>query len=1788
MYTTTDVFNNAILGDNRKFLAKIRVGETEITEGIISIKHMMQSCSTTNITVGGAVSSYVEIEMWKPEVQLQGTEIEVSIGVYVSEESIEWVPLGLFSVQQNENDDGLLKFTAYDRIKSKLSYAYFSDLTYPVDGIQVLKEISRKTGVPIDTTGLPSGVMISQRTVITENGVDENGNSISKITSENPFNGYSYREALGYIAMLYCKFAVADRDGTIRFKWYTDVDYDINTDMYYDDLKVPENEFSVGQISCSGYNATFSVGTGEENIKLENPVMTQERLEYIYNQIKGFHFLPASVSFIGDMRLDTGDIVTVNAKDGSVVKIPVMSVSQEYDGGLMSEIRSYGGSTETTQTKSPILERLDRAYTELFLVKQIIGKKADFEYVHSIKGEFDDLSAKQAQFESATATNFKAVNARIDTVNASNITTENLKAKVAELGYLSAESADLKYALIADLTATTGKIDSLTSIAITTDNITAEVAKLGYATADKLEAAEAKIEYLETNKLNLKDLTTEVAKIGYLTADQANIRYAQIDFANVTGQVVGTSLIKDGAITDAKILGLSANKITAGVLDAGKITVTNLNATNITVGTLNGKLIGTGSVDLNKLAEEVPTKEYLDSVQNGLQDQIDNAIQTYSVSAIPTLTNYPASDWSSADYKKHIGDVCYVKNAGNQADGYTYRFEKNGDTYVWSLIKDSQVTEALQKLLNVDGELSGLKSFQSETSSWITKTDSELSSIKSRTTTIETTYSTKEEAKNLVSDAKKDLENALSTKVDTTTFNEVKQTVDTNSAQITQMTKTLEQKADGSTVESLQQTVNKVQQTANENVSKISQVSQSVERAQSTADDAKAYTDAVQNQSGYRYKTSIVVYGDRTDYYYPVYLAYGNQYVSREIMISRSYNEQAPDDWNVPTHKGGLTFRVKANYGGWGGAEYKCEILDFNQIYCTMVGDVRVDKCDGHGMCIWLRGGGTTGAIYHIYSDQQIEYRADQAKFHTAIPIIAYEGQKQIGWYGGSESSPDYTWISDNPLTTPDENHLYNLQALLTANTAKNRTETMSQTINEVKQTADSNSAKITQMNQTITQKADGSKVTALEERTSSVEQNLSGFKSEVSSTYTTKTEFENLEIGGRNLALNSADLTKWTVESGMKIEKEGDWFKVTSTSRTSERWGIYLDVPVEKNTVYTFSVYGKTGSVDAYCGGGPITNSFGQHWGPIPSESRIVETLSTADKTVWRIYLNICPKAAGHYAYFKLPKLEKGTKATDWTPAPEDMVSVSEFKTTIEQTNKKIELKVSKDGIISSINQTAETIKIDADKINLSGYVTLENLKGNGTTVIDGSNIKTGIISADRLDINSIFSNDITATGTISGGKFIGTTFEGASGTFSGSITASSGTIGSFTIDGRVLTTEYIPASTYEQPAFIYMGDTQDDGKFLKIVSRTTNHGDIESLSIYYNGSMEISNGNGSAIIGHATYPLYIPSAECYVGYDGNAKFGTVYTHNWFRSAGDTGWYNESHGGGIYMRDDSNVAVFGGKNFICDSEIYAAGTVSAGYSGNTGAERQVRAIAGAGTIYMYSQGNAGGNMGLYAAGRCSVFYLNSGNQVVFDQIIVANGSARICGGGHAAQMSSSGNWISLNSDGSSGGHGSLGSSGNYWSGVYYTSLNKISDKRKKRDLGLLSFEESLIILQNTKTVKYSMLDDSEDMVQYGVFAQDVRDMLIENNIGYRTMLNIGLTDGSEQLSTNLYESEANVSYSVDYLQFIAPLIKGWQYHNDELEETKQKYQALQGQYQSLQGQIEALRNKLHELEMAM
>jgi hypothetical protein len=52
------------------------------------------------------------------------------------------------------------------------------------------------------------------------------------------------------------------------------------------------------------------------------------------------------------------------------------------------------------------------------------------------------------------------------------------------------------------------------------------------------------------------------------------------------------------------------------------------------------------------------------------------------------------------------------------------------------------------------------------------------------------------------------------------------------------------------------------------------------------------------------------------------------------------------------------------------------------------------------------------------------------------------------------------------------------------------------------------------------------------------------------------------------------------------------------------------------------------------------------------------------------------------------------------------------------------------------------------------------------------------------------------------------------------------------------------------------------------------------------------------------------------YMDSSGNINGGTVYTTNWFRSYNNTGWYNETYGGGIYMIDSTYVRTYNDKSF--------------------------------------------------------------------------------------------------------------------------------------------------------------------------------------------------------------------------------------------------------------------------------
>ena len=104
----------------------------------------------------------------------------------------------------------------------------------------------------------------------------------------------------------------------------------------------------------------------------------------------------------------------------------------------------------------------------------------------------------------------------------------------------------------------------------------------------------------------------------------------------------------------------------------------------------------------NKATDWTPAPEdttaSIQTYVDTLQFQVDHMAEIYYGTAVPTLSNTPASNWDTNDIKDiHVDDLYY-----NTSTGYCYRFIKSGSTYSWTRIKDSDITAAATAASNAN------------------------------------------------------------------------------------------------------------------------------------------------------------------------------------------------------------------------------------------------------------------------------------------------------------------------------------------------------------------------------------------------------------------------------------------------------------------------------------------------------------------------------------------------------------------------------------------------------------------------------------------------------------------------------------------------------------------------------------------------------------------------------------------------------------------------------------------------------------------------------------------------------------------------------------------------------------------------------------------------------------------------------------------------------------------------------------------------------------------------------
>lgn len=99
------------------------------------------------------------------------------------------------------------------------------------------------------------------------------------------------------------------------------------------------------------------------------------------------------------------------------------------------------------------------------------------------------------------------------------------------------------------------------------------------------------------------------------------------------------------------------------------------------------KYIADNSLDKNAVETIIKKSKTITDLQN----QIDGAIETWFYDGVPTLKNAPASGWDTDMMKNHLGDLYYDNKTGK-----AYRFAKDGSTYKWIIITDTELTKAIE------------------------------------------------------------------------------------------------------------------------------------------------------------------------------------------------------------------------------------------------------------------------------------------------------------------------------------------------------------------------------------------------------------------------------------------------------------------------------------------------------------------------------------------------------------------------------------------------------------------------------------------------------------------------------------------------------------------------------------------------------------------------------------------------------------------------------------------------------------------------------------------------------------------------------------------------------------------------------------------------------------------------------------------------------------------------------------------------------------------------------------
>ncbi|HGQ3200265.1 TPA: peptidase S74, partial [Streptococcus pneumoniae] len=274
------------------------------------------------ITFTNIITTFNKLDTLHPE-----------IGLLVGD-TYQWVKMGEYFINDIEIDRNR-NTTTLELMDGmfKLNREYVTDLHFPAEVREVIQEICLKTGIELAN--------------------DYFGISAMRYHIEQVPEGkkLSFRDMLSAMTQMIGMSCFFNREGKMEIRDLTESNITINADSYFlHGLTKSEIEYQIAGITCKTNKKSLTVGmkTGR-SLELDNVFMTQSALNDLYYKLKNLTYYPYNLNYQGHLLLEVGQWVTIQTNKKETFKVPVLSQSFTFKGGLRGRISADSKAGNDTQ-----------------------------------------------------------------------------------------------------------------------------------------------------------------------------------------------------------------------------------------------------------------------------------------------------------------------------------------------------------------------------------------------------------------------------------------------------------------------------------------------------------------------------------------------------------------------------------------------------------------------------------------------------------------------------------------------------------------------------------------------------------------------------------------------------------------------------------------------------------------------------------------------------------------------------------------------------------------------------------------------------------------------------------------------------------------------------------------------------------------------------------------------------------------------------------------------------------------------------------------------------------------------------------------------------------------------------------------------------------------------------------------------------------------------------------------------------------------------------------------------